>query len=552
MALISAHELSFTYPEAPTPTLTNLSFKVEAGEFTLLCGQTGSGKTTLLRHLVPALTPHGTRSGTIAVNVPVGFVQQDPDNQIVTDLVFHELAFALENQALPTQAIRRRVAETASYFGMEYLLETSTHTLSGGQKQLLNLAAVLVAQPEVLVLDEPTAQLDPIAAQNFLRHLARINRELGTTIICAEHRLDETLDLADKVLLLNSGGAEQLTTYTPKDFVISCQTTNKNFIPYLPEPTQIALAAPSPPKDLPISVNQGRTWLKETTGANTIAQTKTETPALAPTSAPALTLKDLCFRYSKDTPFILKHLTASFTPGKIHAIVGGNASGKSTLLNIIARLEKPQLGKVILPKSTRLAALPQNPKATLIHDTLREDLQSAARTAHAPTPDSNATTDTITQIATQLNLTHLLGRHPYDLSGGETQKAALAKLLLTHPDIILLDEPTTGLDAIAKQEIGTLLAQLATTGKTIIMVTHDLPFAAQHAHTCSLLANTEIIAHAPARDFFTGNSFYTTPTSRMTRNILAHCTTTTDATAALASLAALTTQATNLSTQLEE
>jgi len=202
---VTLKNLTFTYPDQPKPTLRDLSLTAPVGSFTLLCGRTGSGKTTLLRHLVPALTPHGTHSGDITVNGSVGFVQQDPDNQIVTDLVFHELAFTLENQGLPTQLIRRRVAEIASFFGLEPLLESPTYTLSGGQKQILNLAAALVSAPEILVLDEPTAELDPLAAKSFLNMLIRANTELGTTIICSEHRLDELLTLSDQILVIEAG-----------------------------------------------------------------------------------------------------------------------------------------------------------------------------------------------------------------------------------------------------------------------------------------------------------------------------------------------------------
>ena len=264
MVLVSAKDLNFSYPQSKTPILKDVNFTVEAGSFTLLCGRTGSGKTTLLRHLVPALAPHGQLTGQLDIGGKVGFVQQDPDNQIVTDIVFHELAFALENQNLPTQMIRRKVAEIASYFGLEYLLESPTHTLSGGQKQLLNLAAVLVAQPDILVLDEPTSELDPIAAQNFLRHLTRINRELGTTVLCCEHRLDEVLQLSDQVLLMRGANAEEcVQSSTPQEFVQSCARDNSNYILYLPEPTRIALAVDAADgKQFPLDVREGRAWLK--------------------------------------------------------------------------------------------------------------------------------------------------------------------------------------------------------------------------------------------------------------------------------------------------
>jgi len=283
--IISAKNLNFSYPEALTVTLSNVTFEVTVGEFALLCGRTGSGKTTLLRQLIPALAPHGQLSGSLEVKGSVGFVQQDPDSQIVTDSVFHELAFALENQSIPTQTIRRKVAEIASYFGLEHLLESATYTLSGGQKQILNLAAALVAEPDILVLDEPTSELDPIAAQNFLRHLTRVNRELGTTIVCCEHRLDEVLSLCDKVFLIGRRSrqcesryhesrqckdyhcaepdSEGVQTFTPQEFVNSCQGENSDFAIFLPEPTQIALAVGlQGAEGFPLDVREGRLWLQ--------------------------------------------------------------------------------------------------------------------------------------------------------------------------------------------------------------------------------------------------------------------------------------------------
>ncbi|MCL2403014.1 MAG: energy-coupling factor ABC transporter ATP-binding protein [Coriobacteriia bacterium] len=582
---VHVRSLSFSYPESEVPTLSSLSFQAAAGDFILLCGQTGSGKTTLLRHLVPALTPHGQSSGQLEIGGSVGFVQQDPDNQIVTDIVFHELAFALESQGLATQIIRRKVAEIASYFGLEYLLEAKTHSLSGGQKQILNLAATLVAEPDILVLDEPTSELDPIAAQNFLRHLARVNRELGTTVLCCEHRLEEVLEMCDKVLLMKSRSSSSkdaasrakglgIQSYTPKDFVESCRTENQNFALYLPEPTRIALASaeisakidryatqeakPETNKeqacrDWPLDVRSGRRWLKSTYSllaqASSNASESEATTAKAPavklkaTTIPnypessgrqskgnpsvisksnlsIITIRDLCFRYDKAEPFILKYLNAEFSPGQTHGIVGGNAAGKSTLLGLIAGIYKPQLGKIRKDKNLRLAALPQNPKASFVCDTLAEDFYSLG---------ASTSPEEVLQIAQDMDIVHLLDQHPYDLSGGEAQKAALAKVLLTKPDILLLDEPTKGLDAYAKQEVGHIFDRLAAQGKTLIIVTHDLPFAARHTQTCSLLANGELIAQDQTHNFFLNNSFYTTPTNRMTRNIIDGCVTVNDA-----------------------
>jgi len=538
---VTLDNLTFSYPDHAVPALSSISLTAAAGSFTLLCGKTGSGKTTLLRHLVPALTPHGIRTGSVTVNGTVGFVQQDPDNQIVTDLVFHELAFTLENQGLPTQTIRRRVAEIASFFGLERLLESPTQNLSGGQKQILNLAAALVASPDILVLDEPTSELDPLAAKSFLNLLVRANRELGTTIICCEHRLDDVLSLCDQVVVIEAG--ECVHYPDPQEFVTQLAQANDPLVVFLPEPTQIAVGVCSahPPVESgnvcepwPLDIKSGRTWLTASLSGLTgqslgggeqlpsEPQEQTEFPqnqkiiGSSPimTKKSAVTICDLTFRYGKQEPFILKHLSAVFEAGKTHGIVGGNGSGKSTLLGLIAGIYKPQLGKLKIASGLSLAALPQNTKASFVGDTLRQDLCEY---------DSYVSAEVIEAMAERLSLSHLLDRHPYDLSGGERQKAALAKLLLLEPDILLLDEPTKGLDALAKKEIASVLDALHKEGRTIIIVTHDLPFAAACTHTCSLLANGELIATDETRAFFNGNNFYTTPTNRMTRGILNNC-----------------------------
>ena len=565
---IRALDFSFAYaaanPPASTlataatkrPVLENINFEIPAGQFALLIGPTGAGKSTLLRHLVPALAPRGTVGGSLSITGTTALVQQDPENQIVTDLVFHEIAFALENRAVPTQIIRSRVSELAAYFGIEDLLESSTHSLSGGQKQLVNLAAAMIAEPEILILDEPTAELDPIASQNFLTLLQRINKETGTTILCCEHRLENVLGICDQVIVLSpylqplpsavfekirsmasdnnvpidaciAARASVSQTYKRQEFIASCQKENAHLSIYLPEPTQIALAvdataasassqatssstALKTSEALPLDVRSGRNWLVKRLQQSPPLGTADEKDIilrLPKNSSKDITvsIRDLCFRHEKHSPYVVQHLKADFCKGKTHAIVGGNGSGKTTLLSLLAGIYKPQLGKIKIAKNLRLSALPQNPKACFSHESLAAEL--------------NGDLD----LAKEFGLEQYLSYHPHDLSGGQTQMAAIAKLLQTNPDIILLDEPTKGLDAAAKKQIGQMLDTLKHVGKTIITVTHDLSFAAAYSDYCSLLACGQLLSTGTTRDFFLGNSFYTTATNQMTKGMLDGC-----------------------------
>jgi energy-coupling factor transport system ATP-binding protein len=540
---IFVEEVTFRYPEQNEEVLRQVSLSVGPGAFVVLCGKTGCGKTTLLRHLKPELAPVGDLSGSITTSGSVGFVMQDPDNQIVTDTVFHELAFGLENQGLPTSIIRRRVAEVASFFGMEGWFDKSTHELSGGQKQMLNLAAVTALQPDIIVLDEPTDQLDPIAAKEFLQMLERTNRELGKTVVLSEHRLEEVLSLCDAVVFMDE--CRVAHSGDPQDFVDYLNTTDNHFSYGLPEPTQAALLAA--PERYPLNVREGRTWLTGVLGETSqqcvgdayhasrqslptdseetannrpgeLCALRTARPNLSdkatPLAEPVIELHELTFRYSKYEPFILKHLTGTIRAGEVHAIVGGNGSGKSTLFSVIAGVHKPQLGKVKIKPGLRVGALVQNPKATFVCDTVLADLQEH---------DPSITEEDARVMAEKLGLTPYLYRHPYDLSGGQAQKAALGKILLLDPDILLLDEPTKGLDALAKRELAELLLFLAKLGRTLVVITHDLEFAARFCDVCSLLADGDIIASDTTRAFFNGNAFYTTPINRMTRGLVPGC-----------------------------
>ena len=535
MELLQVKDLSFTYPNRDEAALSGLNFTVERGSFTVLCGQSGSGKTTLLRLLKRELAPHGTLGGEILYcNEPladlddrrstaeIGFVRQDPDEQLVTDKVWHELAFGPESLGMKTADIRRRVGEMASYFGIQSWYHNDTDRLSGGQKQLLNLAAVMVMQPKLLLLDEPTSQLDPIAAADFIATLQKLNRELGLTILLSEHRLEEVFPVADRVLVMERG--KPCLSGTPREL---CAVLRDHPLALgLPSASRIWAGLDVADEPCPLTVREGRELLErrfpDRAGALVPVRPRPQTP-------PVLEAEGLCFRYEKDSPDVLRELSLSVRGGEIFALLGGNGAGKTTLLHLLAGLEKPYRGTIrVLGKKMKdykngalyrgcLSLLPQSPRTVFLKDTVREDCRALLE-AHGVKPAEQA--EKIDALAARLDIAALLDRHPYDLSGGEQQKCALGKLLLTDPRLLLLDEPTKGLDAQYKERLRALLRALRAEGRTILLVTHDVEFAAAVADRSALFFDGEIIADGAPNEFFSGNHFYTTAASRIARTLL--------------------------------
>ena len=453
-------DLTFAYPEHE-PLLEHVSLEVDAGAFCLVNGPTGCGKTTLLRLLKPELAPAGIKTGTIEVlgeqaadsrrsATDIGFIMQDPAAQIVCDTVWHEIAFGLENIGMAQSEMRRRVAEVAHFFGIEPLMHTSTDELSGGQQQLVNLAGVLALQPRLLVLDEPTASLDPDARRQFLYLLGRVHRELGITVIMSTHLPEE---------------AEHLATQT---FAIG---------PVTP-------AVPRAELDRRLAVR----W-------NTFRR-----------GLPVLSAHDVFVRYDRDAPWTLRGLDLTVCQGSVHAIVGGNGCGKSTLLKTLVGILRPQRGHVENTCHETQSYLPQDPKALLVCNTVADELDEWRERAGYGTDD-------IARMLERMGLSGLEAHHPFDLSGGQQQKLALAKVLLTRPQLLVLDEPTTGLDASGAAEIVTILRGIAERGCTVLLVTHDLDVAYAVADEVSLMFDGQIACTEPAREFF-GHSLMYRPHER--------------------------------------
>lgn len=556
MALFELNDVTFTYPDQTAPALSDIRLSIAQGEFILLCGPSGCGKTTLLRHLKPELAPVGELRGDIryegkpfAEHAPlvlserIGMVQQDPENQIVMDRVAQELAFGLENMGVETQAIRRRIAELAHFFGMEDWLRRETHTLSGGQKQLLNLASVLLLQPGVLLLDEPTAQLDPVAARELIQMIRRLHEEFGLTIIMTEHRLEELFPLADRVLVMDRLGAIRWTG-TPREVARQLAASgDPDYLAYMPSPSRLfmglaaqqeqAAAALSTTADasaeLPLTVGEGRRALRLAGLPPLPASERGGDGQGAYGSAGAklalLECRELTFQYEQHGKAVVRQLDLRVDAGDFMAIVGGNGAGKSTLLQLMAGLLKPQRGSIRLKgqELRRMKAaeahrvigyLSQNPSAYFIHETVGEELRSAAERSGEPEAGQR-----LERLVELLDLGEVLQRHPYDLSGGERQKAALACVLLASPQLLLLDEPTKGLDPNVKQAWGEWLQTLHEQGMTIVLVTHDIEFAAKYATRCAMLFDGEVTSEGPPRAFFSENYFYTTTIHRLVREV---------------------------------
>lgn len=454
-------DVTFRYPGSRGDVLSGVSMAVPAGAFALLVGGTGSGKSTLLSLAKPQIAPAGDRAGQVrvfgrpvdgldgAAACEVGYVFQDPDNQIVCDSVWHEMAFGLENLGTPQGEMRRRVAEASYFFGMGPWFHSDTNALSGGRKQLLALASTLVMQPRVLLLDEPTAQLDPIAARNFLHALFRVNRELGCTVVVATHEPELMADYATCAFELVDGAVRAV----------------------------------------------------ENLGRFKCEATLAERGALCDANAPAaVSARGAWFRYGRDDDWVLRGLDLEVRQGEVHALVGGNGCGKSTLLALIAGTRRAQRGEVRSAISAK-AMLPQDPKALFAEERVDEELMEWAHIG-------GYGADEVQAMMGELGLADRAGLHPYDLSGGQRQMLALGKLLLVHPWLLLLDEPTKGLDRAAREHVAGMIEAARRDGVTVIVSTHDLAFVRRVADRVSLMFDGELACTEPVGEFFRNNLFY--------------------------------------------
>lgn len=530
--IIELKQVSFYYPEGVTPALTQIDLAVPAGGFVLVCGPSGSGKSTLLKHMKSSQIPFGKGTGELLFKGKdletmelgesarsIGFVGQNPDNQIVTDTVWHELAFGLENLGVPVEEIRKRTAETAQYFGMTEWFCQPVEALSGGQKQMLNLASVMVMQPEVLILDEPTAQMDPIGARRFFHTLKGLQQEIGTTIILSEQRLEEVMPLAQDLVYMENGqivaqGPVQESLKILADYE---KIKNKPLAMETSFPVALRVYIKSREKEeetVPVSVGQGRQWLS---GKRVVTSEHKETYEETET---VITVQGVDFSYEKGKK-VLEHLDWQVKKGSIYGLLGGNGAGKTTLMKLICGILKPRRGKIKTNGTVRY--LVQNPLSIFTEITAEDELAVCCGR------DPKA----VEEMLEKMELTEFREQNPLDLSGGQQQRLALGKVLLTKPEILLLDEPTKGMDGGFKVKFGAMLGELKKQGITTVLVSHDMEFCAEYATYCGLMFDREIISFGPTREFFAENVYYTTAAARMTRGILKDCLVAEDIMAAL-------------------
>ena len=635
MALFDIKNLSFSYPDRERVALDGVSLSVARGDFVVVCGKSGCGKSTLLRHLKTVLTPFGKHEGEVLFDgrpldsvsqreqaSRIGFVLQSPENQIVTDKVWHELAFGLESLGEKTPVIRRRVAEMASFFGIQEWYEKSVFELSGGQKQLLALAAVLTMRPDALILDEPTAQLDPIAAEDFVETLKKINDETGATIIMSEHRLEGALPRADHVIVMSGG--KVVCEGTSSEAALALKEKEDPMLSAMPAPMRVFLAlepqgepkgdgssgslsgAPAvkepkgdgssgshsgaPAVYVPQTVREGRLYLEwkyavtQDTSTFSMQQqygsfaARVDTAArvdpvtigdvaacgnavhlaahvdASPVQSPAspkitqqrineafrdeenplLKLKDVWFRYEREGRDVIKDLALTVYTGEFVCVVGGNGTGKSTMLGVVSGqnrryrgyartlgLDPGKAGGRAL-SDAGLAALPQDPQTLFTRATVFDnliDVASACAKRRGTGSKPEEIESEVRRVCELTDTVSLLGFHPYDVSGGEQQRAGLAMALLAKPKLLLLDEPTKGMEGFFKEEFSAILKNLCGYGMGVLMASHDVEFCAKYADRCALFFDGGIVSEGEPRAFFSGNSFYTTAANRMARGL---------------------------------
>lgn len=578
MEILCGENLSFKYLEGEKDAISKLNFTINKGEFVVIMGESGCGKSTLLKMIKSELLPAGQESGRLLYKgqeieeveertkvSEIGFVMQNVDAQIVTDRVYHELAFVLESLSYKTEEIRLKVGEMASYFGIEDLFRKKTDELSGGEKQLVNLASVMVTGPELLLLDEPTSKLDHIAASEFISTLHKINVELGTTIVLVEHRLEEVFSIADRVMLMEEG--KLLAFDKPRQ--VGKFLVNHKMIAGAPKAVVLYKEMPIPEENCPLNVKEGKEYIRDNFSntknifepeafciKNKLGQKKKsnieiKNKEISVSNAKItkstnnlsnkdkaynkgnvsgekiLELKDIWFRYEKEESDVLRGVNLSVAKGEVFSLLGGNGAGKSTLFSVICGLQKPYRGKVLIDKlnirkykdkdfyGKKICMLPQEPINVFFKTQVYEDYIDVLDSSFSLKEKESK----IKKVADTLKIEGLVKKHPYDLSGGELQKCAIGKLLLLEPEIILLDEPTKGIDGCGKEELVKIIHQLKEKKVTVVTVTHDVEFAADISDRCGMLFDGEILAVETPHNFFGKNNFYTTAVNRMSKDI---------------------------------
>lgn len=521
--MIDLSNVTYSYPNSPRLALKEATLTIQAGEFVLVVGASGSGKSTLLR-CFNGLVPHfhgGTIQGRVRVfgrnpievgprgmGDLVGFVFQDPETQFVTERVEDELAFAMENHNLPLTTMRRRIEEVLDQLSIAHLRERRIDTLSGGERQRVSIGSVLTLQPSVLVLDEPTSQLDPQAAEEVLTTLQKLNEDLGLTVIISEHRLERVAQYADRICYLPGAG---------KPLLLDESRAVLAQIPLAPPLARLGRALGWTP--LPLTIKEARPHAGELKRRLKPAKPAANGDA-GSNGKPVISVKDVWFRYRETEA--LKRVNLSVAGGEFLALMGRNGSGKSTLLKNMVGLLKPDQGQImVLDQNTKKTALtditrrvgfvPQNPGRLLFKETLADELAFTRGAHNLPLRDPGP-------LLKQLSLEEHAHSYPRDLSSGERQRAALAAILAAEPQILLLDEPTRGLDYANKTALLNQLRQLQAQGITIIMATHDVELVARCAGRVVLMGEGEIVVDGPVRAVMTESLVFAPQINKLLRD----------------------------------
>ncbi|ADI01114.1 ABC transporter related protein [Syntrophothermus lipocalidus DSM 12680] len=553
MALVKIENLTYYYPGTEKPALDRINLSIPEGQFVLVIGGSGSGKSSLLR-VIAGLIPGfygGKYGGRVYLDgtelreldkrslvQKVGIVFQDPEAQMVMTGVEQEIAFGLENLGLPPKLMRRRVMEVTEALSLTGSLSRFIPELSGGEKQKVALASVLAMQPEVLLLDEPTSQLDPVAGEEILTMVRRLNEENGITVVLIEQRLERCFHLADRVLVMDEGRIVY-DHHAPEAMAEWAVRGGTPFVPPLPK-----LFASVGSWSIPVTVKEGRRLLRNWISncgfpASTCAEDRLRV-VKADSQKPVLEVQKLWFIYPSGTE-VLKSVDLDIQPGKFVVIMGENGAGKTTLLKNINGLLRPSRGRVIIvgrdtgmlpveELAKTVGYLSQNPNDYLFMPTVRQEIEFTQKNLGL---ENDATGK---QILNRLGLETIADRNPRDLSTGERQRVALASVLAARPELLLLDEPTRGLDYRLKEELGGLLLELKAGGATVAVVTHDVEFAAEYADEIVLMAAGEVMEQGSKYDVLTGSTFYSPQLNKLFHNIIPGIVTFDQAREALASL----------------
>ncbi|HEY8446115.1 MAG TPA: ATP-binding cassette domain-containing protein [Thermomicrobiales bacterium] len=510
-------EVRFRYPRQTEPVLRGVDWLIPEGAFVLVAGPSGSGKSTLLRCL-NGLVPHfsggvfggsaivhglDTRHyGPRALSRTVGFVFQEPEAQLVTTRVEDELAFGMEQLGIPPALMRKRVEEVLDLLGIAALRHREVATLSGGERQRVAVAAALTLQPRLLVLDEPTSQLDPWGAEDVLTALTRLNDDLGLTIVLAEHRLERVLGFADRLRLVRADA--ETVEGDPREIMAVCDPSMA--------PPVVRLGRALAWEPLPLTVKEGRRLA--------LASTAPRMPGPDSPSAggpPVVELRGVSAGYG--ARIVLRDITLEVRPGELVALMGRNGSGKTTLLRSIIGFHRPASGSITVAGrdiasldpadiARDVGYLPQRPASLLFAERVRDELAFTLRHRRRTRFDPDA-------LLEDLGLTALADRHPRDLSAGEQERVALAAVLAGAPPVLLLDEPTRGMDALRKAALGQLLRRLRDEGTAVLMATHDVELVAGLATRVVLLGEGEIIADGPPREVLAGSLTFATQVNKL-------------------------------------